>query len=81
MSDEEYGRAWAEMMGKRPFFDPVTDYWRWMPAAASTAPVAVSEIIYSSMYTHGNDTENGAYAVLGCAVRRVQAIVPRLPNE
>lgn len=90
MTDEEYGRAWANMTGHAPqrFISleidgdkPVWDWFheRWCRSVDGRA--VVSLYVWREMEGgRSYPSESAAYAALGRAVREVHRLVPPLPT-
>ena len=86
-SDEEYGRAWAAMMGKElrdmgPAFSGLSKRYRWVRL---DFPQAIADelrfCVCCSPGIKDFDNELDAYAALGRAVRAVHAAVPPLEQS
>ena len=84
MTDEEYGRAWAELAGRAPRRSRSRGGYVWRVAASPGAegrrwhlpPPFLGLGVAAAVYSGRAE----AYAALGRAVRRIHADVPRLPG-
>lgn len=85
MSDEEFGRAWAEQQGRAP--ESYSGRWAW--SSYGVGPNRLPELVFAGItgdrwfsgVSAWYDSEAAAYAALGAAVRAVHAAVPLLRRE
>lgn len=85
MTDEEYGRAWAEMTGRKPGRGAGRFIWDWHNGGTGTEN-QLPAFLHQMMFDERDEptiypAEAAAFEALGRAVREVHRLVPMLPGE